>query len=58
MGLAPYGNPNSEQTSYFKNQILKHLIQLKDKLYMGMELFDHPQLFNIIRDKSDQLNDI
>ena len=40
---------------------VKHLIQLNGKMYMGMEYFGHPQLFNVIQNKQrlgEQFTDI
>lgn len=52
MGLAPYGNPNSEQTSYFKNQILQHLIQLKDdgSIWLNQAYFDYSAGLKMAKD--------
>ncbi len=43
MGLAPYGNPESEQTKHFKNLILNKLIDVREdgSILQNMEYFDY-----------------
>jgi carbamoyltransferase len=42
MGLAPYGNPDSEQTLAFKEKILQELMDLREdgSILMNMDYFD------------------
>jgi carbamoyltransferase len=42
MGLAPYGNPESEQTISFKDKIFRELIDLREdgSILMNMDYFD------------------
>lgn len=42
MGLAPYGNPMSEQTLSFKNKILQELVDIRDdgSILLNMDYFD------------------
>ena len=42
MGLAPYGNPQSEKVARYKHLILEHLIDLCDdgSIFLNMEFFD------------------
>ncbi len=43
MGLAPYGNPDSEQTKYFKQLILEKLVDVREdgSILQNMEYFDY-----------------
>ena len=43
MGLAPYGNPDAEQTKTFKKKILEELIDLRDdgSLLLNMDYFEY-----------------
>ena len=43
MGLAPYGNPEAEQTKRFKSLILEHLVDIRDdgSIIQNMEYFDY-----------------
>jgi carbamoyltransferase len=43
MGLAPYGNPDSEQTRRWKDLILEELVDLREdgSLLLNMEYFDY-----------------
>lgn len=42
MGLAPYGNPDSEQTAQYRNAILEQLVDLREdgSLLLNMDCFD------------------
>ena len=42
MGLAPYGNPDAEQTKFFRKKILEELVDLRDdgSLLLNMEYFE------------------
>lgn len=43
MGLAPYGNPYSDQTKLFKKLILEHLVDIREdgSIIQNMEYFDY-----------------
>jgi carbamoyltransferase len=53
MGLAPYGNANSERVEYYKKIIMEELVDLKadGSLLLNMEYFDYPAGFHMCKDK-------
>ena len=56
MGLAPYGNPGSEQTRRFKQQILEELVELKEdgSLLLNLSYFDFTTGLTMCRDRQWQ----
>ena len=61
MGLAPYGNPESEQTNKFKKIILDNLVDIRDdgSLLLNMEYFNYATGLTMCRDsKWETLFDI
>ncbi|HZE21073.1 MAG TPA: carbamoyltransferase N-terminal domain-containing protein, partial [Desulfobaccales bacterium] len=52
MGLAPYGNPDAEQTQTFKALILDELIDLREdgSLLLNMDYFDYATGLKMCRD--------
>ena len=58
MGLAPYGNPNSEQTKRFIQQIKEHLISIKDdgSIWLDQSYFKYATGLTMTKDsKWEQL---
>jgi carbamoyltransferase len=53
MGLAPYGNPDSERVARWKDRILTHLVDLKPdgSLLLNMDYFDFATGLRMCRDK-------
>ena len=53
MGLAPYGNPESEQTKAFKKKIIDELIDIREdgSLLLNMEYFDFATGLKMTNDK-------
>jgi carbamoyltransferase len=53
MGLAPYGNPGSEQVNKFVKLIKDHLIDLKEdgSLYLNQEYFNYATGLRMIHEK-------
>ena len=53
MGLAPYGNPDSEQTKAFKRKIIDELIDIREdgSLLLNMEYFDFATGLKMTNDK-------
>jgi carbamoyltransferase len=43
MGLAPYGNPNGEQTNAFKKKILEHMVDIREdgSILLNMDYFKY-----------------
>ena len=61
MGLAPYGNPESDQTKKFKKIILDNLVDIRDdgSLLLNMEYFNYATGLTMCRDnKWETLFDI
>lgn len=61
MGLAPYGNPESDQTKQFKKIILDNLVDIRDdgSLLLNMEYFNYATGLTMCRDsKWEALFDI
>ncbi len=61
MGLAPYGNPESEQTNKYKKIILDNLVDIRDdgSLLLNMEYFNYATGLTMCRDsKWETLFDI
>ena len=52
MGLAPYGNPDAEQTQRFKSLILDELVDLREdgSLLLNMDYFDYATGLTMCRD--------
>ncbi len=52
MGLAPYGNPENEQTRRFKDLILAELVDLREdgSLLLNMDYFDYATGLTMCRD--------
>jgi len=52
MGLAPYGNPDSEQTQSWKSLILDELVDLREdgSLLLNMDYFDYATGLTMCRD--------
>ena len=58
MGLAPYGDPNAEQTKKFKETILQHLVDVREdgSILMNMKYFGYATGLRMAYDKKwDQL---
>ncbi len=53
MGLAPYGNPESEQVRDFREKILTHLVDLKDdgSIILNMKYFKYATGLKMVYDK-------
>ncbi|MEZ4826684.1 MAG: carbamoyltransferase [Bacteroidia bacterium] len=53
MGLAPYGDPESPQTTFFKNQIRTHMISLKDdgSVWLNHAYFGYATGLRMVREK-------
>ena len=53
MGLAPYGNPQSDQTKSFNQKIKAHLIDSRDdgSFLLNMEFFNYPVGLTMTKDK-------
>jgi len=53
MGLAPYGNPESEQTEVFKKNILDELVDIREdgSLLLNMKYFDFSTGLKMTNDK-------
>ena len=53
MGLAPYGNPNSEQTKEYKEKILDKLVDIRDdgSILLNMDYFDFAAGLKMTNDK-------
>jgi carbamoyltransferase len=53
MGLAPYGNPNAEQTRDFVNKILDRLVDIRQdgSIVLNMEYFNYPYGLRMTNDK-------
>lgn len=53
MGLAPYGNPDAEQTQRFKKLILEHLVDIREdgSILLNMAYFDYATGLKMAKDK-------
>jgi len=53
MGLAPYGNPESEQTKVFKKKIINELVDIREdgSLLLNMKYFDFATGLKMTNDK-------
>lgn len=53
MGLAPYGNPNAEQTNDFIRLIKKHIVSVKDdgSIWLNQEYFNYSTGLKMINEK-------
>ena len=53
MGLAPYGNPNSEQTKEYKRKILNELVDIRvdGSILLNMNYFDYATGLKMTNDK-------
>ncbi len=53
MGLAPYGNPNAEQTSHFENLLYEHIIHIYDdgSLWLNQKYFSYSTTLKMIPEK-------
>lgn len=53
MGLAPYGNPNAEQTKTFVDRIKTHLVQIKKdgSIWLDQSYFDYATGLRMAKDK-------
>ena len=53
MGLAPYGNPQAEQTKDFKRKILENLVDIKEdgSILLNMEYYDFATGLKMAKDK-------
>jgi len=58
MGLAPYGNPNAEQTKHFIKLIKEHLVDIKDdgSIHLNQDYFNYATGLRMVHDvKFDEL---
>lgn len=53
MGLAPYGNPQAEQTITFKKKILEHFVDMREdgSILLNMTYFDYATGLKMAKDK-------
>jgi carbamoyltransferase len=53
MGLAPYGNPNDEQTSHFENLLYEHVIHIYEdgSLWLNQKYFSYSTTLKMIPEK-------
>jgi len=53
MGLAPYGNPNSEQTAKFINLIKEHLVHIKEdgSIWLDQKYFNYATGLRMVHEK-------
>lgn len=53
MGLAPYGNPNSDRTKEFQNLIKEHIVHLKDdgSVWLNQDYFNYSTGLKMIDEK-------
>ena len=53
MGLAPYGNPDSEQTADFKEKITTNLVDIRDdgSVLLNMDYFDYATGLKMVNEK-------
>ena len=53
MGLAPYGNPDSEQTAHFKEKITTNLVDIRDdgSVLLNMDYFDYATGLKMVNEK-------
>lgn len=53
MGLAPYGNPDSAETSLFISQIKEHLVEIKEdgSIYLNQKFFNYATGFTMVNKK-------
>ncbi len=53
MGLAPYGDPLSDQTKIFKDKITTHLIDIREdgSFILNMDFFNYPVGLTMTKDK-------
>ncbi|MGB0982838.1 MAG: carbamoyltransferase [Saprospiraceae bacterium] len=56
MGLAPYGNPNSEQVDFFIKKIKTHLIDIKadGSIFLNQKYFNYATGLRMAKDKAWQ----
>lgn len=52
MGLAPYGNPQSQETEKFKQQIKKHLVEIKvdGSIWLNQQYFNYATGLRMVKD--------
>ena len=52
MGLAPYGNPQSQQVQTFRKAILDHLVDMKEdgSIWLNQDYFDYATGLSMVRD--------
>jgi carbamoyltransferase len=52
MGLAPYGNPESEETAKFRELIKKHLVDIKEdgSIWLNQKYFNYATGLRMVRD--------
>lgn len=53
MGLAPYGNPNAEQTRHFAKLIKEHLVDIKEdgSIHLNQDYFNYATGLRMVYDK-------
>lgn len=53
MGLAPYGNPQSQQVQTYRKAILDHLVDLKEdgSIWLNQDYFDYATGLSMVRDE-------
>ena len=53
MGLAPYGNPNSDQTKEFIQLIKEHIVNVKDdgSVWLNQDYFDYSTGLRMVKEK-------
>ena len=53
MGLAPYGNPESQQTDSFINSIKEHLVSIKDdgSIWLNQDYFDYATGLKMVKER-------
>ena len=54
MGLAPYGNPNAEETQHFEKKIKEHLVKIHadGSVWLDQSYFDYATGLRMAKDKS------
>jgi carbamoyltransferase len=53
MGLAPYGNPDSDEVERYRSCIMEHLVEIRDdgSIWLNQDLFDYSTGLKMVREE-------